>query len=237
MLEAPRFARAARRRRSTSTAPCGCARRTPPGGSTASAWAATHAAGARRSDCTASQFRTRRDKLTYPVPAHAELLPPRPGAARAAARGATARTCSTRWRWAWATTSRRTRAFKAIGIALSGGRDSLLTLLIAHRYATRARPDDAGLAAARLLHAHPLLLGRDPRGRARPSARRARRTVPGGPHRRGVRARARGGESRCSAGRAADRRSPSRTSRRGCAASGCGTGPTRAAGCSCRRGT
>ena len=38
----------------------------------------------------------------------------------------------------------KTRAFKVIGIALSGGRDSLLTLLIAHRYAKRARPDNPG---------------------------------------------------------------------------------------------
>ena len=34
--------------------------------------------------------------------------------------------------------------FKLIGIALSGGRDSLLTLLIAHRYASKVRPDDPG---------------------------------------------------------------------------------------------
>ena len=33
----------------------------------------------------------------------------------------------------------KTRGFKCIGIALSGGRDSLLTLLIAHRYAARAK--------------------------------------------------------------------------------------------------
>jgi len=33
----------------------------------------------------------------------------------------------------------KTRAFTSIGVALSGGRDSLLTLLIAHRYASRAR--------------------------------------------------------------------------------------------------
>lgn len=33
----------------------------------------------------------------------------------------------------------KTRGFKCIGIALSGGRDSLLTLLIAHRYASRAK--------------------------------------------------------------------------------------------------
>ncbi len=38
----------------------------------------------------------------------------------------------------------KTRAFKVLGIALSGGRDSLLTLLIAHRYARRARPADPG---------------------------------------------------------------------------------------------
>jgi NAD+ synthase (glutamine-hydrolysing) len=35
-------------------------------------------------------------------------------------------------------------AFKLIGVSLSGGRDSLLTLLIAHRYATKLRPDDPG---------------------------------------------------------------------------------------------
>ena len=34
----------------------------------------------------------------------------------------------------------KTRAFSCIGIALSGGRDSLLTLLIAHRYAASAAP-------------------------------------------------------------------------------------------------
>ena len=31
-----------------------------------------------------------------------------------------------------------------IGVSLSGGRDSLLTLLIAHRYASKVRPDDPG---------------------------------------------------------------------------------------------
>ncbi len=34
--------------------------------------------------------------------------------------------------------------FKVIGVALSGGRDSLLTLLVAHRYASRVCPDDPG---------------------------------------------------------------------------------------------
>ncbi len=35
-------------------------------------------------------------------------------------------------------------AFQVIGVSLSGGRDSLLTLLIAHRYASKVRPDDPG---------------------------------------------------------------------------------------------
>lgn len=34
--------------------------------------------------------------------------------------------------------------FRLIGISLSGGRDSLLTLLVAHRYASRVRPEDPG---------------------------------------------------------------------------------------------
>jgi NAD+ synthase (glutamine-hydrolysing) len=38
----------------------------------------------------------------------------------------------------------KNRVFKLIGISLSGGRDSLLTLLIAHRYASKVRPDDPG---------------------------------------------------------------------------------------------
>lgn len=38
----------------------------------------------------------------------------------------------------------KNRVFKLIGVSLSGGRDSLLTLLIAHRYAKRVRPDNPG---------------------------------------------------------------------------------------------
>ena len=38
----------------------------------------------------------------------------------------------------------KTGAFRCLGLALSGGRDSVLTLLIAHRYARRARPEDPG---------------------------------------------------------------------------------------------
>ena len=38
----------------------------------------------------------------------------------------------------------KNKVFEVMGISLSGGRDSLLTLLIAHRYASKARPDDPG---------------------------------------------------------------------------------------------
>ena len=38
----------------------------------------------------------------------------------------------------------KNRVFKKIGVALSGGRDSLLTLLIAHRYASRINPENPG---------------------------------------------------------------------------------------------
>jgi NAD+ synthase (glutamine-hydrolysing) len=38
----------------------------------------------------------------------------------------------------------KTGAFKVIGVSLSGGRDSLLTLLVAHRYAANVQPDNPG---------------------------------------------------------------------------------------------
>ncbi len=81
---------------------------------------------------------TRREGLAYPVPAHRSFFlpgPERPGTAKeryceelldALALGV-------------GDYYEKTRAFSRIGIALSGGRDSLLTLLIAHRYATRAK--------------------------------------------------------------------------------------------------
>ncbi|MFT4039403.1 MAG: NAD(+) synthase [Thermomicrobiales bacterium] len=43
----------------------------------------------------------------------------------------------------------KNKVFKKIGVALSGGRDSLLTLLIAHRYAKRVNPENPGA----ILHA------------------------------------------------------------------------------------
>lgn len=44
---------------------------------------------------------------------------------------------------------KKTGAFKSIGIALSGGRDSILTLMVAFRAVTLLRPDELGGAAAK----------------------------------------------------------------------------------------
>lgn len=86
---------------------------------------------------------TRRGQLTYPVPKNQSFFLPRIEAAPNP-------------REAWCEDLldalalgvgdyfEKTGAFRSIGIALSGGRDSLLTLLIAHRYAQKARPKDPG---------------------------------------------------------------------------------------------
>ena len=74
-----------------------------------------------------------------------------------------------------------------IGIALSGGRDSLLTLLVAHRYASRARPENPGA----LLHAFymPSRYSSDEtRAAAETICPGAGRAVRGGAHRGGLRA-------------------------------------------------
>lgn len=81
---------------------------------------------------------TRRDRLAYPVPAHRSFFLPGPDAPR-----------SNRERYCEDLLDAlamgigdyfsKTKGFKCLGIALSGGRDSLLTLLIAHRWASRAK--------------------------------------------------------------------------------------------------
>ena len=66
----------------------------------------------------------------------------------------------------------KTGAFRSLGIALSGGRDSMLTLLVAWR----ARPADHRRAAARIarvLHAEPPLAGLHARSRGSSLAARA----------------------------------------------------------------
>jgi NAD+ synthase (glutamine-hydrolysing) len=91
----------------------------------------------------ASQFATRREKLTYPVPPQRSFFLPLPETRR-----------SLREEWCEEILDalalgvgdyfEKTGAFRSMGLALSGGRDSMLTLLIAHRYAKRARPENPG---------------------------------------------------------------------------------------------
>lgn len=93
-------------------------------------------------DCTGA-IKTRREKLTYPVPPHRSFFLPGPDQRRPA-REALCEDLLDALAQGVGDYFEKTRAFKVIGIALSGGRDSLLTLLIAHRYAKRARPDNPG---------------------------------------------------------------------------------------------
>jgi NAD+ synthase (glutamine-hydrolysing) len=82
-------------------------------------------------------FSTRRKMLTYPVPKSRSFF--LPGAAPE--RTPRQRYCEDlldALAMGIGDYFEKTRAFSCLGIALSGGRDSLLTLLIAHRYAHRA---------------------------------------------------------------------------------------------------
>ncbi|MBN1210399.1 MAG: NAD(+) synthase [Myxococcaceae bacterium] len=93
-------------------------------------------------DCTGA-LQSRREKLTYPVPPHRSFFMPGPDQRRPA-REALCEDLLDALALGVGDYFEKTRAFKVIGIALSGGRDSLLTLLIAHRYAKKARPDSPG---------------------------------------------------------------------------------------------
>jgi NAD+ synthase (glutamine-hydrolysing) len=93
-------------------------------------------------DCTGA-FTSRRERLRYPVPPHRSFFLPGPEKRRPA-REALCEDILDALALGVGDYFEKTRAFKLMGIALSGGRDSLLTLLIAHRYAKRVRPDNPG---------------------------------------------------------------------------------------------
>jgi NAD+ synthase (glutamine-hydrolysing) len=83
-------------------------------------------------------FSTRREMLSYPVPTSKSFFLPGPAPARTPRE----RYCEDlldALALGIGDYFEKTKGFKCIGIALSGGRDSLLTLLIAHRYASRAK--------------------------------------------------------------------------------------------------
>ncbi len=89
------------------------------------------------------RFATRREALTYPVPPGRSFFLPGAPPARTP-KEAVCEDLLDALALGVGDYFEKTRAFKKIGIALSGGRDSLLTLLIAHRYAKRVRPESPG---------------------------------------------------------------------------------------------
>ncbi|MBX5483985.1 MAG: NAD(+) synthase [Myxococcaceae bacterium] len=88
-------------------------------------------------------FTSRRDGLRYPVPAHRSFFLP-PDRPPANPRAEFCEEILDALALGVGDYFEKTGAFKKFGIALSGGRDSLLTLLVVHRYAKRVRPDDPG---------------------------------------------------------------------------------------------
>jgi NAD+ synthase (glutamine-hydrolysing) len=92
-----------------------------------------------------ADFHTERSGLRYPVPAHRSFfLPPPEPRVPGGARGAFCEEILDALALGVGDYFEKTGGFRCIGVALSGGRDSLLTLLVAHRYAQRARPDAPG---------------------------------------------------------------------------------------------
>lgn len=83
-------------------------------------------------------FATRREALTFPVPAQRSFFLPS-SEPIPTARDRYCEDLLDALALGVGDYFEKTRGFKCIGIALSGGRDSLLTLLIAHRYAVRAK--------------------------------------------------------------------------------------------------
>lgn len=84
-----------------------------------------------------------RSTLAYPTPAHRSFFLPAPSTRRDP-RTALFEDILDALSLGIGDYFEKTGAFKQIGVSLSGGRDSLLTLLIAHRYADRATEGKAG---------------------------------------------------------------------------------------------
>lgn len=88
-----------------------------------------------------------RAELRYPAPAHRSFFLPAPGEPRPA-RAAFCEDLLDALALGLGGYFTKIGAFKTIGVALSGGRDSLLCLILAHRWVTRA-----GLAPSKVLRA------------------------------------------------------------------------------------
>ncbi|MCU0697122.1 MAG: NAD(+) synthase [Myxococcaceae bacterium] len=81
---------------------------------------------------------TKREGLRYPTPPHRSFFLPAPGE-RKSARAEYCEDLLDALALGIGDYFEKTKGFSRLGIALSGGRDSLLTLLIAHRWASRAK--------------------------------------------------------------------------------------------------
>lgn len=91
----------------------------------------------------AAEFATQRAGLTYPVPPGKSFFLPHFDAPKPS-RAAWCEELLDALALGVGDYFEKTRAFRVMGVSLSGGRDSLLTLLIAHRYAQRAQPASPG---------------------------------------------------------------------------------------------
>jgi NAD+ synthase (glutamine-hydrolysing) len=91
----------------------------------------------------AEGFQTRRTSLRYPVPPHKSFFLP-PEEAPQSPRALYCEELLDALALGVGDYFEKTPVFRCLGVALSGGRDSLLTLLVAHRYATRVQPDSPG---------------------------------------------------------------------------------------------
>ncbi|MFT3710609.1 MAG: NAD(+) synthase [Archangium sp.] len=83
-------------------------------------------------------FKTKREGLTFPVPPNRSFFLPAEGAP-ITARERYCEDLLDALSMGIGDYFEKTKGFKCVGIALSGGRDSLLTLLIAHRWASKAK--------------------------------------------------------------------------------------------------
>jgi NAD+ synthase (glutamine-hydrolysing) len=92
---------------------------------------------------SAEAFVSRRESLRYPVPPNRSFFLP-PDEAPVSARAHYCEELLDGLALGVGGYFEKNPVFRCLGVALSGGRDSLLTLLVAHRYAARVRPENPG---------------------------------------------------------------------------------------------
>jgi NAD+ synthase (glutamine-hydrolysing) len=92
---------------------------------------------------SAEAFVTRREGLRYPVPSHGSFFLP-PDEAPQNPRAHYCEELLDALALGVGGYFEKNPVFRCLGVALSGGRDSLLTLLVAHRYAAQVRPESPG---------------------------------------------------------------------------------------------